>query len=203
MTIQILNNFIEQDQIDKINALMSPHVRETPRNNVFSALGWQSAAEAAKVGFESKTPMDTQGGDLTTTLQNCLEEMRKFYGVDDLVLVNAFYTVMRDGSAVELHCDNCNLDGSPLDPSVEIEPNEWSAILYLNSCGKEFEGGEIYFPKQELTYSPVAGDFIHFKTDVDHPHEVLEVKSGDRACLVIFTGRKEVIEKVDADFSSR
>jgi hypothetical protein len=129
--------------------------------------------------------------------------MRKFYGVEDLVLVNAFYTVMKEGSSVEMHCDNCTLDGQPLDPAVEIEPNEWSAILYLNTCGEDFTGGEIYFPREELTYSPVAGDFLHFKTDVAHPHQVLQVTSGSRACLVIFTGRKEIIEKVEADFSSR
>jgi hypothetical protein len=203
VTVQILNNFIAQEQMDKINTLMTPIVRETPRPNVFSALGWQSASAASRVGFEDRPPMDTKDSDITTTLRECLSEMRKFYGVEDLVLVNALYTVMKAGSSVEMHCDNCQLDGSPLDPSVEVEPNEWSAILYLNTNGVDFEGGEIYFPKQELTYSPVAGDFIHFKTDVDHPHQVLEVTSGDRACLVVFTGRKEVIEKVEADFSSR
>ncbi len=203
MTVQILNNFISQEQMSKVNALMMPIVKETPRANVFSALGWQSATEAAKIGFEEKPPMDTKDADLTNTLRECLSEMRKFYGVYDLVLVNAFYTVMKAGSSVELHCDNCHLDGSPLDPSVEIEPNEWSAVLYLNTKGESFEGGEIYFPKEDFTYSPVAGDFLHFKTDVDHPHQVLEVTSGERACLVIFTGRMEVIEKVEADFSSR
>jgi hypothetical protein len=203
MTIQILSNFIDPLAIARINKVMAPCVKETPREHILSALGWSQASEALKIGFGSSSPIDTEKLDLTATFKKCLSEMRDFYKIDDLVLVNAFYVIMNPGARMGLHCDNCNLDGSPLAEDLEIEPNEWSAILYLNNYAEDFLGGEIGFPKQNLVYKPIAGDFLHFKTDVEHPHEVLEVESGSRACLVIFTGREEVARKVDADFSSR
>ncbi len=203
MSVIVKNDFISAEDISGLTNTLYPQIKETPRPGVFSTLGWQNALMASKVGFEMNSQVDNNDGLVTKTLKSILVEMGNHFEVEDLVLVNAFYTVMKPGSQVGLHCDNCNLDGSPLDPDVEIEPNEWSAVLYLNNAESDFTGGHLVFPKHDLDYSPKAGDLVYFKTDVDHAHEVTEVTGGERVCLVIFTGRRSIVEQVSADFSNR
>lgn len=185
MTVQTINNFIDKDLAARIISFLDPEVRQTPREHLKSALGWETPAKAAMIGRGEKIPFDTDG-QLEKVFMAVISEIEKFFGVD-AALVNAFYHVMEPGAKHSLHCDNCELDGSPLEDGVE-ELNKWSSILYLNDCGSDFTGGEISFPKQDIILSPKTGDYVFFKTDVNHPHEVLEVLSGQRKCLVFFFG---------------
>jgi hypothetical protein len=185
VTVQIVKNLIDKDLASKIISLLDPEARQTPREHLKSALGWETPAKAAEVGLGGAIPFD-KDGQLEEVFTAALFEIERFFGVD-AALVNGFYHSMEQGAKHGLHCDNCQLDGSPLEAGVE-EPNKWSSILYLNDCGLDYTGGEISFPKQSLLISPGAGDYVFFKTDVDHPHEVLEVLSGERKCLVFFFG---------------
>lgn len=63
--------------------------------------------------------------------------------------------------------------GTPNDfPHYDI-----GALYYLND---DYEGGELYFPKQGLEFKPQAGSAYFFPGDLNYIHGVKEIKSGIR-----------------------
>lgn len=51
------------------------------------------------------------------------------------------------------------------------------SLYYIND---DYEGGEIYFPNQDLEFKPVAGSACFFPGDLNYIHGVREIKSGIR-----------------------
>jgi hypothetical protein len=56
-----------------------------------------------------------------------------------------------------------------------------SLVTYLND---DFEGGELYFRLQDITYKPQAGDTVIFPSNYMYPHQALPVISGTKYSLV-------------------
>ena len=56
-------------------------------------------------------------------------------------------------------------------------PNDIATILYLNS---DYLGGEIYFPKYQISIKPNPGDLLCFPDTVDFVHGVRPITSGIR-----------------------
>jgi Rps23 Pro-64 3,4-dihydroxylase Tpa1-like proline 4-hydroxylase len=56
-----------------------------------------------------------------------------------------------------------------------------STIYYLND---NYSGGEIVFPRFDITYKPVANEFIIFPSNFVYNHAVLPVKEGTRYAVV-------------------
>ena len=59
-------------------------------------------------------------------------------------------------------------------------PRRVSGLAYLND---DYDGGELYFPKFNLTYSPVAGDIVIFPSGIPYEHSALPIKSGVKYCV--------------------
>ena len=62
------------------------------------------------------------------------------------------------------------------------KPNDFpyydiGSLFYLND---DYEGGELYFPKQNLEFKPKAGSAYFFPGDLHYIHGVKEIKSGVR-----------------------
>jgi hypothetical protein len=62
------------------------------------------------------------------------------------------------------------------------KPNDFpyydiGSLFYLND---DYEGGELYFPKQGLEFKPKAGSAYFFPGDLHYIHGVKEIKSGVR-----------------------
>jgi predicted 2-oxoglutarate/Fe(II)-dependent dioxygenase YbiX len=76
-------------------------------------------------------------------------------------------------------------------------PSTISAIFFLND---DYEGGELYFPRQDLTIKPSAGDILLFPSIFIYEHAVLNVLSGIKYSGVILNdyvgNHKEDIENV-------
>jgi hypothetical protein len=86
------------------------------------------------------------------------------------------------------HADNCrqNEEG---DWVANHTPNrDVSAICYLND---EFDGGEIFFERAQLTVKPRRGLLLAFPSDADHVHEVLPVRSGVRYTMPIWFTKQQ------------
>lgn len=52
---------------------------------------------------------------------------------------------------------------------------------YLND---NYDGGEIYFPNQEIKIKPLAGDLLIFPSGYMHPHKVFPVTGGTKYSVV-------------------
>jgi hypothetical protein len=80
-----------------------------------------------------------------------------------------------------------------LDPHVDrIEgtPIDFSGVLYLSD---DSEGGDLYFPEFDFTYSPNFGDLVLFRPD--YLHEVKEITKGLRFTLPLWAtlSKEEVV----------
>ena len=69
-----------------------------------------------------------------------------------------------------------------------------AGLFYLND---DYEGGELYFPNQNIQFKPKAGSAHFFPGDMNYIHGVSEVKSGIRYTVPFFwtilkhTGEKQ------------
>ena len=89
------------------------------------------------------------------------------------------------GDSMPVHVDQ----GTAQNKSVGLKTGsgypsrDISSVFYYND---DYEGGEIYFPKQDLLIKPEPGMFICFPSKDEFPHQVKEVKSGYRWCSSMF-----------------
>ena len=56
-----------------------------------------------------------------------------------------------------------------------------SSVLYLND---NFEGGELYFPRFDVTYKPKAGSLLLFPSNYPYEHGSKPVTQGKKYCVL-------------------
>jgi hypothetical protein len=56
-----------------------------------------------------------------------------------------------------------------------------SMVAYLND---DYEGGGLHFSKQDILYTPKAGDLVIFPSNYMYPHRAMPVESGTKYSLV-------------------
>lgn len=61
---------------------------------------------------------------------------------------------------------------------------DFSGISFSCGLSDDYEGGELYFPRQDITYKLNTGDLLLFPGSITHPHLVKTVTDGDRIVLV-------------------
>jgi hypothetical protein len=95
---------------------------------------------------------------------------------DSLVLSQHEFFAYPPGVGLKMHSDDHALgpDGSMI---ARDDHRGITAILYLNSG---FTGGEINFPKQEVSIAPTAGKLVIFPSNKNFRHEVKPILSGWR-----------------------
>jgi predicted 2-oxoglutarate/Fe(II)-dependent dioxygenase YbiX len=192
----VIDNFISDEFVSEIVDLLDPLLKETPRPGMRGALGYETSAKAAAVGYGADCVSGLEDTNKYQTVKNINQlfvdtkkAMEDHFGIE-MDTVNCTYQELTTGAGNPMHSDSTKLDGSPWrDDGVE-EELEFSALIYLNNYGEEFTGGEIEFPLQNVLVEPKAGQLIFFKGDVDHIHEVKTVTSGIRKNLVFFFARK-------------
>jgi len=77
-----------------------------------------------------------------------------------------------EGECYDAHCDQLGGREVPKIMTVMMYPND------------DYEGGEVYFPRQDIEIKPTAGDVIVFPSGFAFPHGTKPVKSGTRYCVV-------------------
>jgi hypothetical protein len=109
----------------------------------------------------------------------CCEEHRSSSGFKlPLFTTEAFLSLWAEGSDAGVH----------LDSHYGYEFLQFTSVLYFNN---DYQGGEIYFPNQQIVIRPKAGSAILFPSGgTEYPHGVKEITSGVRATLAMWhTGR--------------
>lgn len=85
----------------------------------------------------------------------------------------------RVGDSQNPHADKQELDGGPnCCPMYDL-----SSIFYIND---DYGGGEVFFPKQNLSISPPANTVLSFPGDINYLHGVNEVTFGVRYTVSVF-----------------
>lgn len=78
--------------------------------------------------------------------------------------------------------------GGQFDEHVDVIPNhpQWgyrrvSGLAYLND---DYEGGELVFPRREITIKPEAGSLVFFPSDFSYSHASMPIKTGTKYAVV-------------------
>jgi hypothetical protein len=83
---------------------------------------------------------------------------------------------MWPGDTMHEHEDSCGPEGTDdTDDNNTCAITEYGCVVYIND---DFEGGDLYYPKLGLSYTPSAGDLVIHGSRIRHG--VSEVKSGIR-----------------------
>ena len=189
----VLENYFSDEDVSVMLRYPTKIQKPSALPYIMGAFGFKTSLEADQVSMDRPITMLT--GDpsddesilkITEAILAVRAEMEKFFGLE-LSMTNCNYANLLTGSFNPLHSDDSQLDGTPYN---ENEETEYSALVYLNDCGVDYEGGEIVFPLQDSVISPKRGMLVFFKGDHYHPHEVRTVTSGERKALVLFFGRR-------------
>lgn len=189
----ILENYLQPEEVDTILFYLDKIQKPAHNSKMSGALGYRTSVEADALSMEN--PVARLTGNLeddasilktTEVVLRVKREMEKFFEMD-FSLVNCNYTIMHPGSWNGLHADSSELDGDPIPESKELH---YSALIYLNSNGTDYTGGELFFPLQDLSIKPQKGTVVFFKGDYTRPHGVNTIESGDRKAIVLFLTRK-------------
>ena len=102
--------------------------------------------------------------DTVIKLKECLNHYQSMYNIvmDYMEAIN--YVRYEPGQHFAVHADS----GFSYNCTV-------SSVMYLND---DYEGGELWFPFLDLTYTPVAGDIVIFPSTYIYAHASKPITSG-------------------------
>jgi hypothetical protein len=158
-------------------------------NSFISAwLPWEANSEQKYVYGERKfvgvkedknNPIDPESEEIIMEIIDamyaCAEKYAEIYSIEDKINIGKIFVLnkYRENEEMGQHTD-WNEDQNTL---------EYSFVVYLND---DYEGGEIYFGKQDVKIKPKAGSIILFPSKEPYYHGSLALKSGRKIFIPHF-----------------
>jgi len=183
----IVKSFINPDDATRINN----YLRNSELQGQKNGLGLRLNAEAYGVGEEDFYNLNSPDkkyhfvySRLNKAFKNIVSLFYQDYEIKPgkLSFKTSIYYVMLKGAHGPEHVDEV------IDLGIKEYENPgeilcYSALIYLNN---DYKGGEIYFPKVDLSIQPEPGDLIYFRGDDRIPHGVNKILGGERCNIIIF-----------------
>jgi hypothetical protein len=163
--IVVIENFINQEDLDIIQNFCSTlnNFKDIPNDN------WDNRVCDNSI----LSQISPQVNDILKKYQSKHKKViEDFFNVELKDNVPSI-VIWREGDGQTPHADKEQIDGSP-NPYPE---NDIASLFYLN---EDYEGGEIYFPIQDIKVKPKAGSAVFFPGDRFYQHGVTAVESGKR-----------------------
>lgn len=140
--------------------------------------------------ISARAVRDRLGADVerrvAETRQRILREVRAFFRVPPLVIDLTLLSEMREGDSHILHADNCRRNQSGGWEANHTPWREYAALLYLNTNGRDYDGGELSFPASGELIAPRAGTLVAFSCGREREHEVVPIRRGSRHSMSIW-----------------
>jgi hypothetical protein len=185
--IYFIKQYVSEETADLLSKYLSSDLlhplKETHSVKVYGGLSGSKLKNPGIVHSYTSSGNYNIAVDFCTFILLSINELinSKFEGKHQVK--NWFFSCMKTGSSNPTHTDNYMLN-----ENSEVVPNpqfafDKSAILYLNNS---YEGGELFFPNQNLLIKPEIGDLIFFEGDLNKPHEVKIVTKGERHAFITF-----------------
>lgn len=183
--VYIKENFLTDNEVDILIKAFGPQLKSIAHVVPFTetALGFQDSKAASQWTFDKPITAFTDNQDynnninlLTSVYKRIKAELEQSYQ-KELGLVQFILNRMYPGAKNHVHIDNA----TGMYPELE-----YSAMVYLNDCGKDFQGGQLNFPNQNMELQTKKGMLVFFKGDEETPHGVNQVTQGHRDNFISF-----------------
>jgi 2OG-Fe(II) oxygenase superfamily len=125
---------------------------------------------------------------IETMHSRIVRSTRDGFAAEGIVPEFTMFSQMRTGDSHPLHAD-----------AERLTPTGWQdnhtswrthvSLLYLNSAGVDFRGGELVLPEIGRTIRPSCGLFVSFPSGRKHQHQVMAIESGVRLSFVVWFTR--------------
>lgn len=165
---------------------------------IYDASYWEDRVASATTLYQFRKDIF----DLIEQLQKRLKvEVDRFFSVN-VVATGPTVVKWNLGQYQHPHADKELHKYEKWGGSIENEgkPNDFphydiAGLFYIND---DYEGGELYFPEQEIQFKPKAGAAYFFPGDKNYIHGVTEITSGTRYTCPFFFN---IIEHFNEDGS--
>lgn len=187
--INIYRNAIPKDSCQRYIDTLESHLNGQTRYK------WQGAyvTTSEEVDLESRNakdfkfnsvglgPKDEQNAELYKmhtelfqSIRNCVDDYGRYWGVG-ISSYEAFNFVKYEGAGThfKIHADH-----GPTYVSTT------SIVAYLN---EDYQGGELWFPRFDLTIKPRVGDIVVFPSTYIYEHASQEMISGTKYSVVVMS----------------
>jgi hypothetical protein len=114
--------------------------------------------------------------------QRLKEEVDEFFGVDAWPTSPAIVRWL-PGQFQSPHADKELHEGENAGKPNDFPYYDIAGLFYLN---EDYNGGELYFPKQGVQFKPKAGAAYFFPGDLNYIHGVTEITEGIRYVIPFF-----------------
>ncbi len=129
--------------------------------------------------------------DRISEIRQCAADaLRQFY--DFVVPTHIDFTLateMRVGDCHPVHADSESRNDEGVWTANHTSYHYGAALLYLNNCGIDYEGGVLRFPSLEQEIIPQAGMLVGFICDRKYQHEVTPILRGTRYAISVWVTR--------------
>lgn len=182
-----LENFMTKQEIDFLeNAARSITIWDETESHVnengtviYDANYWKDRV-ATRFSLDKNNPKI--GPQIERLFERLKPIIEKFFSVK----VNPTgQTIVRwlPGQFQKPHADKELHEGPDAGMPNDFPYYDLSSLFYLND---DYEGGELYFPKQGIQFKPKKGAAYFFPGDMNYIHGVTEVKNGIRYTCPFF-----------------
>lgn len=134
----------------------------------------------------SRPILDKVNPEISIVIERIVERLKKevdeFFQVDALPTSPAIVRWM-PGYRQEPHADKELHTGPDAGKPNDFPFYDLSGLFYLND---DYEGGELYFPNQDIKFKPKPGAGYFFPGDMNYIHGVTEITSGIRYVIPFF-----------------
>ena len=168
--ISIVNNFLSDDESQVLNCYIRTNTRwaksQTHEN-------WNNRVHTADIFSESEVKEIAQ--NIVNRVGLNIEQKLNIKLADNAPSIVRWLT----GNGQAPHADKQLPDGSP-----NLYPqNDIASLVYLN---EDYEGGEIWFPNQDICFKPNKSSLVFFPGDINFLHGVKPVKNRTRYTMPSF-----------------
>lgn len=176
-----LANFMTQEELEYLDNFARQNdkwdITETHYNDEGTVIYDSSYWENRVATEDTLRSADPHVVDVIKGMQARLKvEVDKFFNVDALPTSAALVRWL-PGQLQMPHADKELHIGDDAGKPNDFPYYDIAGLFYLND---DYEGGELYFPKQEIQFKPKKGAAYFFPGDLHYIHGVTEITSGIR-----------------------
>lgn len=182
-----VENFLFKEELDfledaarKINIWDETRTHKNENGTIiYEASYWQDRVATRPTLDKNNSQIVPQ---LLTVINRLQPIIEKFFNV---TVKSTTPTMVRwlPGQLQNPHADKELHEGPDAGRPNDFPYYDLASLFYLND---DYEGGELYFPKQMVEFKPKKGAAYFFPGDMNYIHGVKEIKSGIRYTCPLF-----------------